>query len=105
MTDVPPTSNVRFGTNLRGSPQAALMRQGIEQIQAEIPVSPEFSAEVESEASGAAARPRLPSTDRTDIELVTIDPSTARDLDQALHIEAPDGLTRSITRSPMLPRS
>ena len=35
----------------------------------------------------AAAAPRLPDLDRTDMPFVTIDPASARDLDQALHIE------------------
>ena len=37
-------------------------------------------------AERAASSPRLPDLDRTDIELVTIDPPGSRDLDQALHI-------------------
>ena len=43
-------------------------------------------------AEQAAAAPRLPDLDRTDLELVTIDPPGSKDLDQALHIAArPDG--------------
>ena len=38
-------------------------------------------------AEQAARHPRLPTTDRTDIPFVTIDPEGSRDLDQALHIE------------------
>ena len=37
-------------------------------------------------AEQAAADPRLPELDRTDLELITIDPEGSRDLDQALHI-------------------
>ncbi len=37
-------------------------------------------------AEQAAAEPRLPDLDRTDLELITIDPAGSRDLDQALHI-------------------
>ena len=40
--------------------------------------------------NGAAARPRLVDHDRTDLELITIDPPDARDLDQALHIGRTD---------------
>ncbi|GAA1449792.1 RNB domain-containing ribonuclease [Mycobacterium cookii] len=63
------------------------MRDGIAAIQQEMQVSAAFPEEVERAASQAAAEPRLPDLDRTDIELVTIDPESARDLDQALHIE------------------
>ena len=47
----------------------------------------EFPPDVLAEAERAAADPVLPDLDRTDIELVTIDPTGSRDLDQALHIE------------------
>ena len=35
----------------------------------------------------AAAAPRLPDLDRTDLPFVTIDPASSMDLDQALHLE------------------
>jgi VacB/RNase II family 3'-5' exoribonuclease len=71
---------------------ARTLRKGIAQIQHELDVDPEFPAEVEEAAAKAAAAPRLPDLDRTDLELVTIDPPSAMDLDQALHIErAGDG--------------
>ena len=41
-------------------------------------------------AEAAVAAPRLPDLDRTDLPLVTIDPPTSMDLDQAMHI-ARDG--------------
>jgi VacB/RNase II family 3'-5' exoribonuclease len=63
------------------------MREGIAAIQEELKVSPAFPDPVEKAAADAAAAPRLPELDRTDIELVTIDPESARDLDQAMHIE------------------
>ena len=63
------------------------MRDGIAAIQAEQKVSPAFPDAVEKAAADAAANPRLPQLDRTDIELVTIDPEGAKDLDQAMHIE------------------
>lgn len=63
------------------------LREGIEQIQDELGVTPEFPPEVEQAAQLAADRPRLPDLDRTDIPFVTIDPETSMDLDQALHIE------------------
>lgn len=65
----------------------ATLRRGIEQIQAELEVTPAFPPEVEEAAARAAASPRLPELDRTDIAFVTIDPDGARDLDQALHVE------------------
>ncbi|SEC88184.1 VacB and RNase II family 3'-5' exoribonucleases [Nocardioides exalbidus] len=63
------------------------MRDGIVAIQQEMKVSATFPDAVERAAAEAAANPRLPGLDRTDIELVTIDPESARDLDQAMHIE------------------
>ena len=69
------------------SVSAQELRAGIERIQAEMKLSPEFPAAVEKAAAAAAASPRLPELDRTDLELVTIDPASAMDLDQAMHIE------------------
>lgn len=63
------------------------LRHGIAVIQRELEVSPEFPEQVERAAAQAAGQPRLPALDRTDIPLVTIDPATSMDLDQALHIE------------------
>jgi exoribonuclease R len=45
-----------------------------------------FPMEVQAAAEQAAAEPQLPDLDRTDLELITIDPAGSRDLDQALHI-------------------
>ncbi|MDP2774005.1 MAG: RNB domain-containing ribonuclease, partial [Nocardioides sp.] len=56
---------------------AAVLREGIERIQAELEVSPEFPPEVEAAAAAAAAAPRMPALDRTDLAFVTIDPETA----------------------------
>jgi len=66
---------------------AEALREGIAKIQAELHVSPEFPPEVEQAAERAAAAPRLPDLDRTDIPFVTIDPASSMDLDQALHLE------------------
>ncbi|TDD64906.1 RNB domain-containing ribonuclease [Jiangella aurantiaca] len=63
------------------------LRAGVAAIQAELEVTPDFPPEVEQAAQEAAKNPRLPALDRTDLPLVTIDPATAMDLDQALHIE------------------
>jgi exoribonuclease R len=66
---------------------AQSLRDGISRIQAELKVTPEFAPEVQQAAAHAAANPRLPDLDRTDIPFVTIDPESSMDLDQALHIE------------------
>lgn len=66
---------------------AKSLRDGIADIQEQLGVTPEFPQEVEEAAAKAAANPRLPELDRTDIPFVTIDPESAMDLDQALHIE------------------
>jgi exoribonuclease R len=69
---------------------ARSLRDGITKIQAELKVSPVFPPEVEEAARRAAAQPRLPDLDRTDLPFVTIDPPSSMDLDQALHF-ARDG--------------
>ena len=69
------------------SVSAQEMRDGIAAIQEELKLSPDFPDDVEKAAADAAAAPRLPELDRTDIEFVTIDPEGAKDLDQAMHIE------------------
>ncbi|MGH3335854.1 MAG: ribonuclease catalytic domain-containing protein, partial [Nocardioides sp.] len=66
---------------------AATLRNGVAAIQAEMEVTPDFPPEVEEAATKAAAAPRLPDLDRTDLPFVTIDPASSMDLDQALHIE------------------
>jgi exoribonuclease R len=63
------------------------LKTGIAAIQAEQKVTPEFPAEVQRAAEHDASNPRLPDLDRTDLELVTIDPVGAMDLDQAMHLE------------------
>ncbi len=63
------------------------IHEGIARIQAELEVTPDFPVDVQEAAARAAAAPRLPELDRTDLELVTIDPESARDLDQALHVQ------------------
>ena len=66
------------------------LAQGLAAIQATVEVPAEFQAEVQV-AAEAAAEPRLPDLDRTDLELITIDPAGSRDLDQALHITRGEG--------------
>jgi exoribonuclease R len=68
------------------------LRQGIDAIQGEMKVSAEFPAAVEKVAAEAAANPRLPDLDLTDLPFVTIDPESSMDLDQAMYLErAGDG--------------
>ena len=66
---------------------AETLRNGVAAIQAEMEVTPDFPPEVEEAAVKAAADPRLPDLDRTELPFVTIDPASSMDLDQALHIE------------------
>ncbi len=70
-----------------GGAVAAELREGIARIQSELEVESDFPPEVEAVAAAAAAAPRLPDLDRTDIAFVTIDPESSMDLDQALHIQ------------------
>src|SRR4051812_13394988 len=82
-----PSSRVVRVRSVDDGVAAAALRSGIGAIQAELKVSPDFPPEVEEAARAAAAAPRLPELDRTDLDFVTIDPASALDLDQALHLE------------------
>ncbi len=59
---------------------------GLAVIRAAQNVPDDFPPAVLAAAQAAAAAPRLPELDRTDLDLITIDPPGARDLDQALHL-------------------
>ncbi|MFL6158485.1 MAG: RNB domain-containing ribonuclease [Marmoricola sp.] len=63
------------------------LQEGVRAIEAEQKLDATFPAEVTAAAVAAAANPRLPDLDRTDLALVTIDPVGAMDLDQAMHLE------------------
>ncbi|WP_067497752.1 RNB domain-containing ribonuclease [Actinoplanes sp. TFC3] len=56
----------------------------------ELALPASFSPAAQQEAEQAAKIP-LPETDRTDVPLVTVDPATSRDLDQAMHLSQRDG--------------
>jgi exoribonuclease R len=62
------------------------LAEGLAAIRAIAEVPSDFPPDVQVAAEKAAAEPRLPDLDRTDLELITIDPAGSRDLDQALHI-------------------
>jgi exoribonuclease R len=53
----------------------------------ELDVPEGFAPEVLAEAAEAAAAPRMPERDRTDLPLLTVDPEGSRDLDQALAVD------------------
>jgi exoribonuclease R len=55
-----------------------------DELRRELGVPEEFPADVLAEAARAAAAPRLPDTDLTDVPFLTVDPPGSRDLDQAL---------------------
>ena len=64
-----------------------LFTQGMRDIRSQLKLPQAFPPEVEAAAARAAAQPRLPALDRTDIPLVTIDPPESMDLDQAMYVE------------------
>ena len=87
-----PTTKIGLPPEVLQAPGSAGVTQGLERIRTELQVPDTFPADVLAAAERAAASPRLPDLDRTDLELVTIDPPGSKDLDQALHIAArPDG--------------
>ena len=63
------------------------LQEGLEAIEKELDLPGDFPPDVVAEAEQAAADVVLPDLDRTDLELITIDPDGSMDLDQALHIE------------------
>ena len=63
-----------------------VLREGLRRLRASLGVPGSFPAEVLAEAERAAKTPVLPIADRTDIELVTLDPEISTDLDQAFHL-------------------
>ncbi|MEO6801310.1 MAG: RNB domain-containing ribonuclease [Rhodanobacter sp.] len=65
----------------------AVLMQGMANIRQEMNLPIGFPAEVEAAAAAAAASPRLPALDRTEVPLVTIDPAESMDLDQAMYVE------------------
>ncbi len=68
-------------------PCASALAPGIDAIKRELDLPTHFPTEVEAAAAKAAAHPRLPDEDRTDIPLFSVDPDGAMDLDQAMHVE------------------
>lgn len=71
--------------HLHGDVPTALA-DGVARLQERLQIPEEFTPEVLAAATEAAGNPRLPALDRTDLELVTIDPPGSTDLDQAVHI-------------------
>ncbi|MFC3716132.1 RNB domain-containing ribonuclease [Luteimonas soli] len=73
---------------LRMRDHQAVLERGIAAIQRELQLPDAFPPEVEAAArAAAAAGPRFPGEDRTDLALVSIDPPGAMDLDQAMRVE------------------
>lgn len=68
----------------------SVLVQGMRDIQSQLKLPLAFPPEVEAAAAQAAANPRLPELDRTDIALITIDPPESMDLDQAMYVERAD---------------
>ncbi|WP_328298361.1 RNB domain-containing ribonuclease [Streptomyces sp. NBC_00435] len=64
----------------------AALRAALRELRTKLGVPEEFPAPVLAEAERAVRNPVLPDFDATDLPLFTIDPPTARDLDQAMHL-------------------
>ncbi|MFG2979306.1 RNB domain-containing ribonuclease [Streptomyces sp. NPDC048331] len=71
--------------HMTGADGAAL-RAALRELRTKLEVPEAFPAEVLAEAEHAAAHPRLPEPDSTDVPFFTIDPPTSVDLDQAMHL-------------------
>jgi len=68
-----------------------VLARGMRDIHDDLKLPSAFPPEVEAAAAKAAANPRWPELDRSDLALVTIDPFGSMDLDQAMHVERVDG--------------
>ncbi|MEU0965099.1 RNB domain-containing ribonuclease [Streptomyces sp. NPDC005917] len=75
---------------VKGAPEAPL-RAALAALRADLGVPESFRPEVLAEAEGAARYPAVPAHDATDIPFFTVDPPTANDLDQAMHLSRRDG--------------
>ncbi|MEU9703738.1 RNB domain-containing ribonuclease [Streptomyces sp. NPDC047981] len=62
------------------------LRAALRKLRDRMQVPKDFPPAVLAEAEAAAASPRLPEYDATDIPFFTIDPPDSRDLDQAMHL-------------------
>ncbi|MEU6989196.1 RNB domain-containing ribonuclease [Streptomyces sp. NPDC046465] len=71
---------------MTGAADDAPLRAALRALRTELDVPEEFPADVLAEAAQAAASPRLPADDATDLPLFTVDPPTSVDLDQAMHL-------------------
>ncbi|MGI8692180.1 MAG: RNB domain-containing ribonuclease [Geodermatophilaceae bacterium] len=71
--------------------RVSLSSPAFDGVRREFDVPQEFSAAALREAERAAAAPRMPEHDATDLPLVTLDPPGSRDLDQAMHLGRRDG--------------
>ncbi|MBT2458389.1 RNB domain-containing ribonuclease [Streptomyces sp. ISL-86] len=71
--------------HMAGADGAAL-RAALRDLRTRLEVPAQFPSPVLAEADRAAADPRLPSLDATDIPFFTIDPPASVDLDQAMHL-------------------
>ncbi|MFJ9346162.1 RNB domain-containing ribonuclease [Streptomyces sp. NPDC101237] len=75
---------------VQGAPEAPL-RAALAALRDELGVPDGFRPEVLAEADSAARYPAVPAHDATDIPFFTIDPPTANDLDQAMHLSRHQG--------------
>ncbi len=73
--------------HLRPVAVPAEIAQGLADLRASLEIPSEFPPPVVAAAQAVVEHPRpLPDLDRTDLELVTIDPPGSMDLDQAVHV-------------------
>ncbi|WP_172385992.1 RNB domain-containing ribonuclease [Streptomyces sp. MNP-20] len=69
----------------------APLRAALRDLRTRLDVPEEFPAGALAEAERAAAAPRLPDEDATDVPFFTIDPPASVDLDQAMHLSRRPG--------------
>ncbi|NUP53931.1 MAG: RNB domain-containing ribonuclease [Catenulispora sp.] len=70
---------------------AADLVAGFDAVRTELGLPGAYPPEALAEAQAAVKAPRLPAADATDLPLITLDPASSLDLDQAMHLEKREG--------------
>jgi exoribonuclease R len=70
-----------------GHADGPVLEEALDAVRRELELPDGFDADVLAEAERSATSPQVPDHDWTDVELVTVDPPGATDLDQAMHLE------------------
>ncbi|MDN5761500.1 MAG: RNB domain-containing ribonuclease, partial [Microlunatus sp.] len=90
IVQLPSVSEAPASEPTGGAATPTNLGEALAELRTRLDIPAEFPPEVVDVAERAARQPRLPDPDRTDLELITIDPPGSTDLDQALHLARTD---------------